>query len=176
MPAAITQPTHELTLSTYSTFTYIYIYIYWKYCSAPICCNSGTSTTCGWFHIYSFIFIHLQKKIFIFIHLQKNSKLSNNEKKTILIQVPEQPRQEFIFYLFEKFFIFYSLLRYLNDLVWLRNRQVEIKALEHFLWAMCGKDVFFWMCCVPTVCVYIYMYICTPHTHTHVRCIYICIY
>jgi hypothetical protein len=28
--------------------------------------------------------------------------------------------------------------------------QMEIKALEHFLWALCGKDVFFWMCCVPT--------------------------
>jgi len=41
--------------------------------------------------------------------------------------------------------------RFLNDLVWLRNRQVEIKAVEHFLWACCGKDVLFWLCIVPNV-------------------------
>uniref|UniRef100_A0A7S0EJV7 Fatty acid desaturase domain-containing protein n=1 Tax=Hanusia phi TaxID=3032 RepID=A0A7S0EJV7_9CRYP len=41
--------------------------------------------------------------------------------------------------------------RYLNDLVWLRNRQLEIKACEHLLWLLCGKDVFFWVCLLPNV-------------------------
>ena len=41
--------------------------------------------------------------------------------------------------------------RFLNNLVWLRNRQVEIKALEHLLWACCGKDCLFWMCILPNV-------------------------
>ena len=33
----------------------------------------------------------------------------------------------------------------------LRVMQVELKGLEHLLWAACGKDALFWFCIVPNV-------------------------
>ena len=33
----------------------------------------------------------------------------------------------------------------------LRIMQVELKGLEHLLWAVCGKDALFWFCIVPNV-------------------------
>ena len=29
--------------------------------------------------------------------------------------------------------------------------QVELKGMEHLLWAVCGKDALFWCCIVPNV-------------------------